>query len=38
GMQRELLRASHHRRAKSVEQIVSSSNTICTLDLLRNEI
>ncbi|CAF2570332.1 unnamed protein product [Rotaria sp. Silwood2] len=37
GMQRELLRASHHRRAKSVEQIVSSSNTICTLDLLRND-
>ncbi|CAF3488908.1 unnamed protein product [Rotaria sp. Silwood1] len=40
GMQRELLRASHHRRKKINEQIVSSSsslNTIHTIDLLCND-
>ncbi|CAF3898774.1 unnamed protein product [Rotaria sordida] len=37
GMQRELLRASHNRRGILNEKIISSSNIISSIDLLRND-
>ncbi|CAF2059324.1 unnamed protein product [Rotaria magnacalcarata] len=37
GMQRELLRASHHRRVKSNEKPISSTTVISPLDLLNND-
>ncbi|CAM2706637.1 unnamed protein product [Rotaria socialis] len=37
GMQRELLRASHHRRVKSNEKPISSTTVMSPLDLLNND-